>query len=155
MEDDQKREYELALLIDDQSAEAVIDQFLAKLPDGAEIEISKKEAARTIRLAYPVKKFNTATLLVYKFLAIPDVISKIEEGLRFQKNVLRSLLVTLPAQKEEVVKKERVAVAAPQEGVKSETVEATVATKPKQTQSTNPEISSNELLTKTLEELGE
>ena len=43
MEDDQKREYELALLIDDQSAEAAIDQFLAKLPDGAEIEISKKE----------------------------------------------------------------------------------------------------------------
>ena len=155
MEDDQKREYELALLIDDQSAEAAIDQFLAKLPDGAKIEISKKEAARTVRLAYPIKKFNSATLLVYQFQAIPEVINKIEEGLRFQKNVLRSLLVALPVQKAEVVKQEKVAVVAPRERVQSEVVEATVATKPKQNQSTNPEISSNELLTKTLEELGE
>ena len=155
MEDDQKREYELALLIDDQSAEAVIDQFLAKLPEGAKIEISKKEAARTIRLAYPVKKFSSATLLVYQFQAIPEVINKIEEGLRFQKNILRSLLVALPIKKAEVIKQAEVAVAAPREGVEPKVAEASVATKPKQTQSTNPEISSNELLTKTLEELGE
>ncbi len=155
MGEDQKREYELALLIDDQSAEAAIDQFLAKLPDGAEFEITKKEAAKTVKLAYPIKKFNSATLLVFQFKTIPETINKIEEGLHFQKNVLRSLLVTLPIEKAPVVKKEKVAVSAPKERIAPETVEATVAAKPKQNQSTNPEISSNELLTKTLEELGE
>lgn len=130
MEDDLKKEYELAVLVNDETAEAAINESLS----GGDVEIINKEPAKMLHLAYPIKKHNSATLFVYQFRAVPDKIDKIKESLRFQPNILRTLLITSPVKE---LRPEAVAT-------------AIVPTSPKPSGS---EISSNELLTKTLEKL--
>lgn len=141
MENDITKEYELAILAESEAVETEIDKLLADLPEGGQVEILNKEPARLLTLAYPINKHLSATLLVYQLRTQPENIAKIRESLRFQPNVLRHLLITPPIQKLNAQKtRER----------PSEMVAATISPPAKPV---GPEISSNELLTKTLEQL--
>lgn len=98
MEDElgvEKKQYELAILLDNETNESVVADFLAK----NQAEVYQKDNVRTINLAYPIKKHTSASLVVYYFYSLPGNVEKIGSELRLHPNVLRSLLVTPPIQK--------------------------------------------------------
>lgn len=134
MEEELKKEYELAVLIDSEPAEAEIDKLL---------EFTDKEPARLITLAYPIKKHATAVFIVYRFSVLPEAISKLEGALRFHPHVLRSMIITPPIKKFAYQKRAR----------ETEVVHSSPLAVKEPQRSLSPEISSNELLTKTLEKL--
>ncbi len=91
----EKKQYELAVLLDDESAEGVVADFLTK----NQVEIYQKDGPKTINLAYPIKKHTTAFLVVYYFYSLSSHIKLIESELRLQSHILRFLLITPPIQK--------------------------------------------------------
>ncbi len=137
MEEGIKKEYELAILIDAESAEADIDKLLSDKDLSA--EVFHKDPARLMTLAYPIKKHTAGVLLIYQLSLLTENVDKLEKGLRFQPHVLRSMIVTPPIKKSSF-RRDRVE-------------EAAVAGRKESVRSLSPEISSNELLTKTLETL--
>lgn len=126
-----KKEYELAILVDNEIAEQELTQILEQ--NGA--KITEKLLAKLVQLAYPIKKQTSATLLVYSFTAETNVIEKINKALKFQKNTLRFMIVTPPLTKISQTKKQK-------EPVK------TAAKK-----QLGPELSSTEELAKTLQSM--
>ncbi|MFH0926233.1 MAG: 30S ribosomal protein S6 [bacterium] len=131
MEDDTKKEYELVALVDNETTEVELDKFLA---DDEKAEVFNKMPAKLLNLAYPIKKHNSATMLVYHFYALPEKIIEIKKGLIFQPHVLRSLITT-PI-------------------IKNNDSNRNSYNK-KKTTTTTPIMSSNELLVKTLKKLEE
>lgn len=91
----EKRNYELAVLLDNETAEPAIADFLAK----NQAEVYQKEGPKTVNLAYPIKKHASAALVVYCFSAPTEVVPTLKEDLKMQPNVLRSLLITPPVLK--------------------------------------------------------
>lgn len=132
------KEYELAVLADDESSEMEVGKVL----EGT--EVTSKLPSKAIHLAYPIKKRNLATLFVYKFNAAPEIISRMREALRFHPNILRSLLITPPIQTANKTNK-----------VRKETPTAPNVVSASGVKPANPEINSNEFLAKTLEEMEE
>lgn len=127
MDDESKKEYELAILADSEAAEPEIDKFLSDPSFGA--EVIGKEAAGPVQLAYPIKKHSSAALIVYYLRMPPEGAVKLKNGLAFQATVLRSLLITPPIKRVNVRKK------------------------PDLVKKAGPEMSSTEELAKTLEQL--
>lgn len=134
MEESAKKEYELAVVINDAATEKNLDEFLSTSAYG--IEITGKEPARMLQLAYPIKKQTAATLMVYYLLISSDKISQFKKDLSFQTYVLRSMV--------------SVKQAVDANETKSDNVEKQNSDEAKKT---NSEISSTEELAKKLEEL--
>ena len=91
----EKKQYELAVLLDNESAESVVADFLTK----NQAEIYQKDGPKTIDLAYSIKKHTTAFLAVYYFYSLPSHIRPIDSELRLQPHILRFLLITPPIKK--------------------------------------------------------
>ncbi len=91
----EKRNYELAVLLDNETAEPTVAHFLSK----SQAEVYQKEGPKNINLAYPIKKHASAALVVYCFSALPEIIPQLKEGLKTRPNILRSLLITPPIEK--------------------------------------------------------
>ena len=97
MDDDVKREYELAIIADSEIAEKDIERFLSD--KSFDTEIIGRETVEMVQLAYPIKKHSSAALFVYYLKTLPENAVKIKNGLAFQANVLRFLLVTPPVKR--------------------------------------------------------
>lgn len=130
MDDDIKREYELAILADSEVAEKDIDKFLND--KSFEAEIIGRETVDMVQLAYPIKKHSSAALFVYYIKTLPEGAVKIKNGLVFQANVLRSLLITPPIRRANIKKR---------------------SDSSSDSKKTSSEVSSTEELAKTLERL--
>jgi len=138
MESDQVKEYELAVLVEETGTN--VEKLLTD--QNNDLEIISKEPERPIALAYPIKKHQSATLLVYRLKTLPSLVSKITAQLRFQPGILRSLIITPPiGQPSAPVKSRKVKL---QPEVVAETIPA---------RSKPLEVSTNEELAKKLEEL--
>lgn len=130
--------------------------FLLKLSTTAEpitkalsasgAELVKEAPLKSISLAYPIKKQEKAEFGYIHFrLSRPEALQEISEALRFEKDVLRSLVVSLPEKKmKEALRPKRAHSAR----AKAETPEA-----PKEEGIQNLDSLSNEALEEKLEEL--
>ena len=88
----EKRQYELAVLLEDETVEPIVADFLLK----KQAEVYQKEGPKNINLAYPIKKHNSASLMIYLLSSYPDLILPLKEELRDLPHVLRFLLITPP-----------------------------------------------------------
>ncbi|MST04000.1 MAG: 30S ribosomal protein S6 [Candidatus Pacebacteria bacterium] len=86
------RKYELSFISINETGLADVRQILASFGLSAYFESS----LNVIRLAYPIKKKNSATFGFVYFLGKPELVNKISEALRFNANILRFLVVTPP-----------------------------------------------------------
>ncbi|MEK7641339.1 MAG: 30S ribosomal protein S6 [Patescibacteria group bacterium] len=132
MNDEIKKEYELAYLLAAPEAEQEVLALLKQ--NGA--EISHHKAAVSIPLAYQIAKHATAYFGFVYFMANPSALKPVTDALTLQKGVLRSLVITPP-----------VRVAAPTAPGMGR---PTTASKPEK--KTTPSIS-NEALEEKLEEI--
>ena len=92
MNDENKKEYEIAYLLTSPEAEQEVLALLKQ--NGA--EISHQKAAASIPLAYQIKKHATAFFGFAYFFADPSAIKPVTDALKLQKGVLRSLVITPP-----------------------------------------------------------
>ncbi len=69
--------------------------------------VSSISMPKKINLAYPINHLTQAVFMALKITAAPEKIKMLEKDLRGNKNVVRSLIVTLPREKEEEVKDEK------------------------------------------------
>lgn len=150
------KEYELAALVTNEAVEAELDNLLKDIPGGGSVEVCEKQPARAVVLAYPIKKHSSATLLVYILKADPSVIENVKKALGFKEGVLRSMIVTPPIKKIDLVKEVKNEVKKNSKArVSSLEKEVSVSQDDEMKRRLNPEISSTEELAKTLEKLAE
>ena len=121
--DEEKRDYEIAFLLDSLEAE----KELADVLRGYGAEFLHQKSAADTKLAYPIKKHASALFGFYQFRMNPESIKPIKETLILNQKVLRFLIITPPLK------------AAPQGGARPDK-------KP-------PQILSNEALEEKLEEI--
>ena len=92
MDTENKKEYEISFLLTSLESEKEFAGTLAKL--GAEIFYQKPVAE--LRLAYKIKKHDSAYFGLYHFKASPDIVKGVKEALNLNTNVLRFLIITPP-----------------------------------------------------------
>ncbi len=134
--DKEKKQYELAVLLDNESGEGATAGILAN----NQAEVYQRDNIKTINLAYSIKRHTTASLVVYCFYSLPSNIEKIESELRFHSNVIRYLLVTPPIQRSQKLSQDN--------KEKESKINPSVDIKPPKTESI-----SNEMLEETLEKI--
>lgn len=86
------REYELAFLLNTEEAVKAVEGVLTS--SGA--EIVSIGPLRTINLAYPIKKQETAFWGFLTFRVLPEKLAEIKKALHFLPQLLRFLLITPP-----------------------------------------------------------
>lgn len=128
----EKRNYELAVLLENETLENTAADFLSK----NQLDVYQKEGPRHVNLAYPINKHVSAALVVYYFSALPELIAKFKEDLKMFPSVLRFLLITPPIAKAKKMNQVR------------ESQPVAVDIKPPRT-----EAVSNEMLEETLEKI--
>lgn len=136
----QKRDYELSFLLKMPEAETEIADVLSQ----HQLEVFEKGPVSEIRLAYPIKKQNSAYFGFYYFRGQPENAQKVSESLLLKASVLRYLLITPPAQSKTDVSRRVPRSAAPVKPA----MPAEMDIKPPR-----QEILSNELLEEKLEEI--
>ena len=92
MADENKKEYEIGFILKNSEAEKELAGVLTQ----QEAEVTYKSPVTEVRLAYPIKKHQTAQFGFYYFKANPEVISKLNQVLGLNQNVLRFIIVTPP-----------------------------------------------------------
>ena len=90
----QKRDYELSFLLKMPEAETEIADVLSQ----HQLEIFEKGPVSEIKLAYPIKKQNSAYFGFCYFRGQPEDAQKVSESLLLKPSVLRYLLITPPVQ---------------------------------------------------------
>lgn len=126
--DQEKRDYEISFLLVAAENESEIFDVLNK----QQAEITQKSQISSLKLAYPIKKQNSAFFGFYQFRATPEDIEKINAALKLKPAVLRFLVIKNPATAQLVSKK---------------------TTVPPKSEIQESKILSNELLEKKLEEI--
>ncbi len=86
------RKYELSFISVTETGLADVKQILTSFGLSAYFE----SPVNVIRLAYPIKKKNSASFGFVYFVGKPELLVKINEALKFNTNILRSLIVTPP-----------------------------------------------------------
>lgn len=136
MEDDAKecieRAYELAVLCVNEADEP-------SFPVG--IRVVQKEGPRSVPLAYPIKKHQSAFLRVYIIECAASAVRELAEGLNHSAAVIRHLLITPP-----IVTRRKQAVAREEAGADLAKVAAGLTP-------ARPEAVSNEALEEALEKI--
>jgi ribosomal protein S6 len=135
MDQDQKKEYELAFLIKEETDAAGLVEALKAM--GGEINL--EGPVRKIVLAYEIKKETTAYFGFIQFMMEPAAAKSLEAALLVRSGLLRSLLMTPPTAKGHSHPQ---AAANPQRP----------AAKPHEAKAATP-VLSNEALEKTIEEI--
>lgn len=143
----ESKEYELAFVAAGEDAAPTVEQLIAA-NGGA---LTGKGPLAALKLAYPVKKHTTGFFGYVWFTAMPANVKKLHDELAVQKNVLRFLIVTPPVKvtiRENRAPREQSAPTKPSEArAQEKPVEAPMPSAPA------PEVLSNELLEKKLEEI--
>ncbi|MDO8585402.1 MAG: 30S ribosomal protein S6 [bacterium] len=150
MEDmEDRKEYELAFVAAGEDAAPAVDQLIAK-HGGA---ITGRGPLAALKLAYQIKKHTTGFFGYVWFSALPANVKQLHDELAVEKSVLRFLIVTPPVKvtvrESRPPMREHGATTKPSEAKTQEKpVEA-----PKMPMAPVPEVLSNELLEKKLEEI--
>ncbi len=84
----EKKEYEIAFLLDSAEAEAEITKLLVKI----KAEITTTKQLSEISLAYPIKKHLSAFFGFIRFKALTSEIAELKSDLRHNSKILRSLV---------------------------------------------------------------
>jgi len=87
-----KKEYEMSFVL--ASEDGATDVLSALTAIGA--EVVTKSSLNSIKLAYPIKKHESAYFGFCIFKADPSSIKQLKDALALNANVLRSLLITPP-----------------------------------------------------------
>lgn len=85
-----KKEYEISFVLSGEDGATEIERELSAI--GAEVTF--KSPAASTRLAYPLKKHETAYFGYTHFMALPAGIKVLKEALAHNPKVLRSLILT-------------------------------------------------------------
>ncbi len=86
------KKYELSFISVNENGLSDVKQILSSF--GASVYF--ESPVNVIRLAYPINKKNSASFGFVYFVGKPEMIIKINEALKFNTNILRSLVVTPP-----------------------------------------------------------
>lgn len=139
MEDEKK--YEISFILRSEEAVTPALGFLEKI--GA--KVIEKSLPVKIKLSYPIKRETAACFMYAIFSLAPEKVLGLDKELKLSNDVLRFLIITPPVQKDERRERPRRAEGPKQpEPVKKVEFVAPVR---------EPEILSNELLEKRLEEI--
>lgn len=134
MEEDIKKEYELAFLVKEEGEAPGLATAIKDM--GAEILL--EGPVRRTALAYEIKKENSAYFGFVQFIAEPDVAKSMETALNLRPEILRFMIITPPSARE----KTQPSTAAPQRP----------GAKPYEPKTASPTLS-NEALEKKIEEI--
>ncbi|MDP3956533.1 MAG: 30S ribosomal protein S6 [bacterium] len=144
MEEESKK-YEISLMLrSEEAAEAVF--MLVKNQGGEVLETSPLQK---IKLAYPIKKEVSALFLTMVARLAPEKVSALDQSFRLLPDALRFLIITPPILKEE--RSERPAHYTKPKSELHLKIEAPKESKP--VAPAEPEVLTNELLEKKLEEI--
>ncbi len=136
--DDVRKEYELAFMLALPEEEAELEKALLE----AKVEIRARRPLAAVRLAYPIKKQNTAHFGAWKFVALPNSVQAIRLSLGLRSKVIRFLITAVAPERQ---------VPAP---VKPEVKEAATPAKPTKARArVKPQVLSNEALEEKLVEI--
>lgn len=87
-----KKEYELNAMLVDEAVASEVEALIKK--NGG--EMIKPASVASVRLAYPLKKHESAFFSTFIFSAYPNVVKIIKDELALNVKVLRSLILTPP-----------------------------------------------------------
>lgn len=91
MDKAEKRDYEIAFLVQNKGDESAIEKIL--LQHG--VELIDKGRIQEIKLSYPIKKCRLAHFGFWRLQIKPDLIESIRQSLKLVPSVLRVLIVAL------------------------------------------------------------
>ncbi len=91
----EKREYELAVLLKGEESAKEVLSLLAR----HNVEAREEGQLKKIQLAYPVNRERQAHFGSFHILGFPLEIKSLENDLRNQNGVLRSMIISLPSDK--------------------------------------------------------
>ncbi|PIR98033.1 MAG: hypothetical protein COT89_01145 [Candidatus Colwellbacteria bacterium CG10_big_fil_rev_8_21_14_0_10_42_22] len=97
METKEKKDYEISFLAYGEEGAGAVVKHLNALG----IEILNEGQIESITLAYPIKKHTTAHFGYIYFKSSADLIEQLKEALKFEKGILRHLIVTPPIREED------------------------------------------------------
>ncbi|MBI2025063.1 MAG: 30S ribosomal protein S6 [Candidatus Harrisonbacteria bacterium] len=92
MNDEIKKDYEIAFLLSDQEAEKDLAQVLRS----HKADFIHQKSAAEQKLSYPINKHLSAFFGFYHFKMIPENIKSLREALKLNPKILRFLLITPP-----------------------------------------------------------
>lgn len=92
MDDKEQKKYEISFLAKGDKDGGEIIELLKK----HQISIIGEDNGLKIKLAYPIKKEESAFFSCFQFSAAPDIIKKISDELNFNSRILRFLIITPP-----------------------------------------------------------
>lgn len=95
--DKEFKKYEIGFVAKDEKGGDDINKLLAS----HKCEIAESGNLERIKLAYPIKKEIVGYFSYFHFLAEPLVIEKIKGELNLNPNILRFIVITPPAQKQQ------------------------------------------------------
>lgn len=93
--DEDKKTYELCYLLNVPETEAEITRLLSQY----QCEVLHQSKLSEVRLAYPVKKHQSALLGFSQFSALPENADNIKKSLVANQKVLRSMLINLSSKR--------------------------------------------------------
>lgn len=134
------KKYEIGFLA---KAEADREEIAKILADN-KAEITDNGNLAFIKLAYPIKKQNSAYFGYIQFSALPDIIKKMRDGLRLSQQILRFMIISSPVVKSENEGRMRLSVGARKTAARPEASVKKAKPQP---------VLSNEALEKKLEEI--
>lgn len=103
METENQKNYEISFLVRGEEAAGSVVKHLNRL--GA--EISGEGSIGAIKLAYPIKKHETAHFGYIHFNAVPGLIADLKEALKFEEGILRYLIVTPAFVKDDLISQKK------------------------------------------------
>ena len=148
--EDQKA-YEVSFLLTEESVIADIDKAI----EGAGMQITNKGQLQNLKLAYPIKKHDSAFFGYYHIAGLPENIKKVKEALALNPKILRILVLTPPI----IVAPREIRSTARDSQTPTQEIQSTAsgvnvaAPKPEEVRRPEPAILSNEGLEKKLEEI--
>lgn len=103
-----KTNYEGVVIINAALEDVQIEEIIKNIQEfikdnGGEITALEKWGRK--RLAYPIKKAKSGFYLIYRFVAPPDLIYKLERTFRLDENIFRYLTIKLDKKALEHLKK--------------------------------------------------
>ena len=94
----EKTNYEGVIVINATLEDAQIEEIIRNIQEFVKAndgEITAFEKWGRKRLAYPIKKAKSGFYLIYRFIAPPDLIYKLERTFRLDENIFRYLTIKL------------------------------------------------------------
>lgn len=96
--DKEHKKYEIGFLAKNEKGGEVISKALIS----HKCEIIESGDLNRIKLAYPIKKESTGYFSYYYFLSEPSIIDKIKREFNLSSDILRFIIITPPAEKQQV-----------------------------------------------------